>query len=138
MSFKDIEYIDLDNESFKNNINNNEFKEQELNNHYNNIHLSQNVESNQNKKKFSNVENNIEPASGDTKIEALDEEYNKERVDSYTSEMELQPIIIADTIPMYNISKPTIKVNKYGNEPKNYDIVTTVKNKLHINNEKVF
>lgn len=137
MTFKDIEYIDLDNESSKYNINNKEFKEQELHNHYNNVHLSQNVISNQNKTNFSIVENHLEFAPGDSNIEALDEEYNKEIIDNYTSEMELQPIIITDTVPMYNIRKPTIKVNKNGNESKSYDIVTTVKNKLHINNEKV-
>lgn len=61
---------------------------------------------------------------------------NEEVVDD-TLAMQFQYIKNIEILPMYSIRKPTIKLNKENNESIKYDIVTTVKNKLNINNERV-
>jgi len=61
--------------------------------------------------------------------EYIDEEVAPEKQFKYIRNIEVQP--------MYNIHKPTIKVNKEDVEQYKYDIVTTVKNKLNINDDRV-
>jgi len=66
-----------------------------------------------------------------------DKTYMNEEVIDDTLAMQFQYIKNIEILPMYNIRKPTIKLNKENNESIKYDIVTTVKNKLNINNERV-
>lgn len=68
----------------------------------------------------------------------LDKVYIDEEVDNETPEKQFKYIRNIEVQPMYNIHKPTIKVNKEDVEPYKYDIVTTVKNKLNINDERVW
>lgn len=63
--------------------------------------------------------------------------YINEKIDDDTPAIEFQYMKNIEILPMYNLRKPTIKVNKEDIEPIKYDIVTTVKNKLNINNERV-
>lgn len=84
---------------------------------------------------LTNEENKVKPSPIDNDIE------NKVYVDNditITGQQSITPIINNDNLPMYNIQKPKIKMNKQETEPKKYDIITTVKNKLHINNNKVY
>jgi len=67
----------------------------------------------------------------------LDKTYMNDEVVDDTLEMQFQYIKNIDILPMYSIHKPTIKLNKENNESIKYDIVTTVKNKFKINNERV-
>jgi len=66
-----------------------------------------------------------------------DNTFINEEVDNDTPEIQFKYIKSIDVLPMYNIQKPTIKVNKEDTESKKYDIVTTVKNKSNINDERV-
>jgi len=66
-----------------------------------------------------------------------DKTYINEEVDDDTPPIEFQYMKNIEILPMYYIHKPTIKVNKGDIEPIKYDIVTTVKNKLNTNNERV-
>jgi len=67
----------------------------------------------------------------------LDKVYIDEEVDNEPPEKQFKYIRNIEVQPMYIIHKPTIKVNKEDFEPYKYDIVTTVKNKLNINDERV-
>jgi len=66
-----------------------------------------------------------------------DKTFIHEEVDDDTPTIEFQYTKNIEILPMYHIHKPTIKVNKENFEPIKYDILTTVKNKLNINNERV-
>lgn len=83
---------------------------------------------------------NIIPAAINPSIkknEPTSEVNSKNHNYSSDTETNLQPIINTETINMYNILKPTMKVNEQQTEMLKYNIVTTVKNKLKMNNEKV-
>lgn len=77
------------------------------------------------------IDNNTEES------EILEGVHNKENIDDQKIPIKLQSTLSTETTTMYNIQKPTIKVNNQDTEPKNYDIVTTIKNKLQFNNERV-
>lgn len=62
----------------------------------------------------------------------LNEEYESKSIDTVKELNSLQ--INDETVPIY---KNTIKVNKQKIQLRKYNIVTTITNKLHINNEKV-
>lgn len=66
-----------------------------------------------------------------------DKTYINEEVDDDIPAIQFQYLKDIENVPMYNIHKPTIKVNKEDIESIKYDIVTTIKNKLNINNERV-
>lgn len=61
---------------------------------------------------------------------------NEEVIDD-TPAIQFQYIRNIEVQSMYNILKPAIKVKKEDIEPIKYDIVTTVKNKFNINNDRV-
>lgn len=69
--------------------------------------------------------------------EALGEKYTNENVHDNNIETELTFITNVDTIPMYDIQKPKIKMKIHETETIKYEIVTTVKNKLQINDKRV-
>lgn len=126
--FEDIEYINLDSES--KHILNEGVEEQE--------YLKQNQTINQIKSDQTmliNEENKVKPSPIDNYLE------NRVYVENYitiTGPQPITPIINTDNLLTFNIQKPKIKMNEQEIEPKKYDIVTTVKNKLHINNKKVY
>lgn len=102
--------INLDNELIEH-MANEEFEEGESKN--NNITLIQNREENL-------ISNEI---------------YKTESIDNEITSIELNNSIINDEFLPTN--KNTIKVNKQELKLRKYNIVTTITNKLHINNEKV-
>jgi hypothetical protein len=139
MIFKNIEYIDPNNQLIEN-IKIDEIIKQESNfknqQHSQNIILKQ-TSSTQNKSIFTKSENNIKSSSANNYIEEnrnLDKAYIKEHIDNNN---DLNSIVNMDTLPMNNTYKSTIKLNKHEIEPLKYDLLATVKNKLHINHEKV-
>lgn len=84
--------------------------------------------------------NSVKSISDDRDVQenkVSDKTYINEEIDGDTSAIEFQYMKNIEILPMYNLRKPTIKVNKEDIEPIKYDIVTTVKNKLNINNERV-
>lgn len=103
-------------------------------NNYKNLQQNQNVMPTQNKMSFTGTEIKVKSTSTQNHVkenQALDEIYVKKHNDDVVT------VINTDTVPMYNIHKPTIKVNKQETAPNKYDIVTTIKNKLQINNHCV-
>lgn len=137
MIFKNIEYNDPNNELIVN-IKTDEGFKQESN--YKNLQKSQNIilkqtSSTQNKTILTKSENNIK--SVDNYIEEninLDKAYIKEHIDNNNDS---KSVVIMETLPIYKTYKSTIKSNNQEIEPLKYDLVATVKNKLHITNEKV-
>jgi len=84
--------------------------------------------------------NSVKSISNDRDVQenkVSDKTYINEEIDDDTPAIEFQYMKNIEILPMYNLHKPTIKVNKENIEPIKYDIVTTVKNKLNINNERV-
>lgn len=84
--------------------------------------------------------NSVKSVSEDRDIQenkVSDKTYINEEIDDDTPPIEFQYMKNIEILPIYYIQKPTIKVNKEDIEPIKYDIVTTVKNKLNINNERV-
>lgn len=60
-----------------------------------------------------------------------------DNVDNNTPAVQFQYIENNEILPMDIVHIPTRKVSKEDIEPKKYDIVTTVKNKLNIENKRV-
>lgn len=83
---------------------------------------------------LTNEENNVKPSTTDNYIENRGYVNNDITI---TGQQLTTQIINTDNLPIYNIQKTKIIMNKQKIEPKKYDILTTVKNKLHINNKKV-
>jgi len=110
-------------------ISNEKFKEQELNNTYQDSSKSQNMILNK-------TTNSVNSVYVDRDIQENKVSGNGE-VDNDTPTTQFQYKRNFEILPMYNIHKPTIKVNKEDIEPKKYDIVTTVNNKMNINNKRV-
>lgn len=111
----------------------------ELNNINKDLQQHTNATTNQTQKIQTSI-NNIIPAVINPSIkenDATNEIYIKNHINNGDIERDFQPIKNSETINMYNIQKPTMKVNKQLTEKLKYDIVTTVKNKLQMNNEKV-
>lgn len=107
----------------------------ELNNNYKNSQQNQNVKLTQNKIRFTGTQIKVKSTSIQNLVkenQVLDKVYIEKHNDG-----SLATTINTDTVPMYNIHKPTIKVNKQETAPNKYDIVTTIKNKLQINNHCV-
>lgn len=106
----------------------------ESKNNYKNSQQNQNVMPTQNKMSFTGIEIKVKSTSKPNHVkenQALDEIYVKKHNDDVVT------VRNTDTVPMYNINKPTIKVNKQETAPNKYDIVTTIKNKSQINNHCV-
>ncbi|KAF0759689.1 Uncharacterized protein FWK35_00006402 [Aphis craccivora] len=130
--FTDIEYINLDTELTEQNTANDKYKDQELNNTYQDSQKSRNSILNKsiNSMKSVSVDKDLQVNN------VLDKVYIDEEVDNEPPEKQFKYIRNIEVQPMYIIHKPTIKVNKEDFEPYKYDIVTTVKNKLNINDER--
>lgn len=107
---------------------------QESKNNYKNSQQNQNLMLIQNKISFTGTEIKVKSTSTQNHVkenQALDEIYVEKHNDDVLT------IINTDTVPMYNMHKSTIKVNKQDTVSNKYDIVTTIKNKLQINNHCV-
>lgn len=127
------------------NIKSDEDSTQESN--YKNLQLSQNIilkqtSSTQNKTSFTNPENKIKLGTADTYIgenSSLDKTVIKEPIDNNNDKavLDLKSIVNEDILPLYNSNKSIVNLNEQGIEQTKYDIVATVTNKLHINNERV-
>ncbi|XP_050056023.1 adenylate kinase 7-like isoform X2 [Aphis gossypii] len=145
--FTDIEYINLDTELTEKNTANDKYKDQELNSTYQDSQKSQNSILNNTYQDLRKSRNSIlnksinsmKSVSVDKDLQVnnvLDKVYIDEEVDNETPEKQFKYIRNIEVQPMYNIHKPTIKVNKEDVEEYKYDIVTTVKNKLNIDDER--
>lgn len=88
--------------------------------------------------------NNIQLATVNNDVEGnkiLDNTTSKDddtaSTESHVSNPRFQSIISMENVPMYSVRKPMIKVNKQEIKPIKYDIITTVKNKSHIDKKNV-
>jgi len=119
---------------------NDEFEKRESNKNDEDSQQDQNIVSDEimstlNKTSIEN--NNVQSATVVNNVKGNNVLDRTIPINSYVGNTKLQSIISTEKVPMYNVNKPIIKVNRQEIEPMKYDIVTTVKNKSHINNEKV-
>lgn len=119
---------------------NEEFEKQESNKNEEDSQKDQNVVSNEimstlNKTSIEN--NNIQSATVVNDVKGNNVLDRTTFFNSHVGDTELQSIISTEKVPMYNVNKLVMKVNRQEIESMKYDIVTTVKNKSHIDNEKV-
>jgi len=119
---------------------NEEFEKQESSTNNEDLLQSQNIVSNENMS-ISNkmiIENSsIQLTTIGNDIEGKNILDSTTSIKSHVGNIKLKSIISTNDVPMYNVLKPIIRVNKQNIESMKYDIVTTVKNKTYINNENV-
>lgn len=124
VSLKDVENTDLYHTINELTSFNETFEKHDL------INKNKNLEEIQNKTIFTDVDNNLTSVSVGHDIGVLDESYIKKVTEIDSSLIKSQLLINSETESIKLTEKTEIR-------PKKYDIVTTVKNKLHISDEKV-